>query len=159
MEDTVVDPMSGEEVVQIVKVPQTALEQLKASVKIDVTPKGVYDRFAQEQTIENLLLNGMFSAERVSEFKAYVDALDDDSVAPKMKLEQIVDNIQDEQKRIAMIEARAQMIQQRANKFLYGDPDEQASLMADAQMQLMNQPIEGEAEVIQDEEEFAEPAF
>ena len=157
MEETVVDPMSGEEVVQIVNVPQTALEQLKASVKIDVTPKGVYDKFAQEQTIENLLLQGMFSAQRVSEFKAYVDALDDDSVAPKMKLEQIVENIQEEQKRIAMIEARAQMIQQRANQFLMGDPDEQASMMADAQMQLMNQPIEGEAEVMQAEEALPEP--
>ena len=151
MEETVVDPMSGEEVVQIVNVPQTALEQLKASVKIDVTPKGVYDKFAQEQTIENLLLNGMFSSQRVAEFKAYVDALDDDSVAPKMKLEQIVENILEEQKKIAMIEARAQMIQQRANQFLMGDPNEQASMMADAQEQLMNQPIEGEAEVMQAE--------
>ena len=161
MEETVVDPMSGEEVVQIVNVPQTALEQLKASVKIDVTPKGVYDKFAQEQTIENLLLQGMFSAQRVSEFKAYVDALDDDSVAPKMKLEQIVENILDEQKRIAEIEARAQMIQQRANQFLYGDPDAQANMMADAQMQLMGQqteqPIEGEEEVIEEEEALPEP--
>ncbi len=152
LEETVVDPMSGEEVVQIVNVPQTALEQLKASVKIDVTPKGVYDKFAQEQTIENLLLNGMFSAERVSEFKAYVDALDDDSVAPKMKLEQIVENILEEQKKIAMIEARAQMIQQRANQFIMGDPEEQASMMADTQAQLMNQPIEGEAAVIEAEQ-------
>jgi hypothetical protein len=145
MEDTVVDPMSGEEVVQVVNVPQTALEQLKASVKIDVTPKGVYDKFAQEQTIENLLLNGLFAPEAVSQLKAYVDALDDDSVAPKMKLEQIVENILEEQKRIAMIEARAQEIQQRANQFLMGDPDDQASMMADAQMQLMSeqeQPVE-----------------
>ena len=151
MEETVVDPMSGEEVTQIVNVPQTALQQLKASVKIDVTPKGVYDRFAQEQTIENLLLNGMFSAQRVSEFKAYVDALDDDSVAPKMKLEQIVENILEEQKRIAMIDAKAQMLRQRTSQFLMGDPDEQASMIADARMQLMNQPIKGEAEVAEAE--------
>ena len=151
MEETVVDPMSGEEVTQIVNVPQTALQQLKASVKIDVTPKGVYDKFAQEQTIENLLLNGMFSAQRVAEFSAYVDALDDDSVAPKMKLEQIRDNILEEQKRIAMIEAQAQMMQQRAQQFLMGDPDEQASMMADAMQQPAEQPIEGEAEVIEAE--------
>ena len=159
MEETVVDPMSGEEVVQMVNVPQTALQQLKASVRVDVTPKGVYDRFAQEQTIENLLMNGMFSAQRVAEFKAYVDALDDDSVAPKMKLEEIVNNILKEQQRIAQIEAQAQMMQQRAQQFLMGDPDEQASQMADAQMQLMQQqeaPIEGEAEVIEAEEELPE---
>ena len=160
MEETVVDPMSGEEVVQMVNVPQTALQQLKASVKVDVTPKGVYDRFAQEQTIENLLMNGMFSAQRVAEFKAYVDALDDDSVAPKMKLEEIVNNILKEQQRIAQIEAQAQMMQQRAQQFLMGDPDEQASQMADAQMQLMQQqeaPIEGEAEVIEAEQAMEEP--
>jgi hypothetical protein len=156
LEETVVDPMSGEEVTQIVNIPQTALQQLQASVKIDVTPKSPLDRFAQEQTIENLLLNGMFSAQRVAEFKAYVDALDDDSVAPKMKLEQIVENILEEQKKIAMLEARAQMIQQRANQFLMGDPEEQASIMADAQEQLMNQPIEGEAEVIEEEEALPE---
>jgi hypothetical protein len=159
VEETVVDPMSGEEVVQMVNIPQTALQQLKASVKVDVTPKGVYDRFAQEQTIENLLLNGMFSAQRVSEFKAYVDALDDDSVAPKMKLEEIVNNILKEQQRIAQIEAQAQMMQQRAQQFLMGDPDEQASMMTDAQMEMMQQqeqPIEGEEEVIEAEEELPE---
>jgi hypothetical protein len=159
VEETVVDPMSGEEVVQMVNVPQTALQQLKASVKVDVTPKGVYDRFAQEQTIENLLMNGMFSAQRVAEFKAYVDALDDDSVAPKMKLEEIVNNILKEQQRIAQIEAQAQMMQQRAQQFLMGDPDEQASMMADAQMQMQQpeeEPIEGEAEVIEAEEELPE---
>jgi hypothetical protein len=160
MEETVTDPMSGEEVTQIVNVPQTALQQLQAVVKIDVTPKGVYDKFAQEQTIENLLLNGMFSAQRVAEFKAYVDALDDDSVAPKMKLEGIVENILKEQQRIAMIEAQAQMMQQRAQQFLMGDPEEQASMMADAQMQLINQPteepVEGEEEVIKAEEELPE---
>ena len=153
MEETVVDPMSGEEVVQIVNVPQTALEQLKASVKIDVTPKGVYDKFAQEQTIENLLLNGMFSAQRVAEFKAYVDALDDDSVAPKLKLEEIVNNILKEQQRIAQIEAQAQMMQQRAQQFLMGDPDEQSSMMADAKRMLMQQqmPDEGQYEAMEAE--------
>ena len=157
MEETVVDPMSGEEVTQMVNVPQSALQQLKAFVKVDVTPKGVYDRFAQEQTIENLLLNGMFSAQRVAEFKAYVDALDDDSVAPKMKLKEIVNNILKEQQRIAQIEAQAQIMQQRAQQFLMGDADEQASMMADAQMQMQQEaPIEGEAEVVEAEEDLPE---
>ena len=46
MEEEVTDPMTGEETVQLVNVPQTALQQLQASVKIDVTPKSVYDKFA-----------------------------------------------------------------------------------------------------------------
>lgn len=135
MEETVTDPETGEEAVQLVNVPQSALEQLQAVVKIDVTPKSVYDKFAQEQTIENLLLQGMFHVQRLSELKVYVEALDDDSVAPKLKLQEIVERLEEEQRRIAMIEAQAQMMQQTATQFILGDPDEQASLLSDAQAQ------------------------
>ena len=168
MEETVTDPSTGEETVQIVNVPQTALQQLQATVKIDVTPKRVYDRFAQEQTVENLLLNGFFTSQRVSELKTYAEVLDDDSVAPKQKILEAIDHIMEEQRRIAMIEAQAQQMQQRASQFLMGDPDEQASMMADAQRQLMMQgmgqqmpmqeaPIEGEEEVAAAEKEMKEP--
>ena len=150
MEQEVVDPMTGEETVQIVNVPQTALQQLQATVKIDITPKSVYDRFAQEQTIENLLMNGFFTGQRLGELKAYAKALDDDSVAPKQKILEIVEDMEQQQKRIAMIDAQARMMQQRANQFLMEDPDAQSSMMADAMMQSMpmeDMPIEGEAEV------------
>jgi hypothetical protein len=136
MEEEVTDPTTGKQVVQIVNVPQSALEQLKATVKIDVTPKSVYDKFAQEQTIENLMVQGFFNPQRVGELEIYADILGDDSVAPKMKIQDAVERIKEEQRRIADIEAQAQMMQQRANQFLMGDPDEQSSMMADAQMQL-----------------------
>lgn len=139
MEEKVTDPRTGEEMIQVVNVPQTVLEQLKAVVKIDVTPKSVYDRFAQEQTIENLLMNGFFTAQRVSELATYAEVLDDDSVAPKMKILEAIDHIKGEQRKIAMIEAQAQAMQQRANQFLMGDPGEQSSMMADAQRQIMAQ--------------------
>lgn len=136
MEEEITDPMTGEKTVQVVNVPQSALEQLQATVRIDVTPKGVYDKFAQEQTIENLLLQGLFHAQRVSELETYAEVLDDDSVAPKMKIKEAIEHIKKEQRRIAMIEAEAQMMQQRATQFLMGDPDEQSSMMADAMMQM-----------------------
>ena len=145
MEETVTDPMTGEETIQVVNVPQSAMQQLQATVKIDVTPKGVYDRFAQEQTMENFLLQGFFNAQRVAEFEAYVKALPDDSVAPKMRLEEVIENIKEEQKKIAMIDAQAQMMRQRAQQFLMEDPDGQASQIAEAQMALQQQqeiPIE-----------------
>lgn len=135
MEEKVTDPMTGEETVQVVNVPQSALQQLQATVKIDITPKGVYDKFAQEQTIENLLLQGLLTSQRVSELETYAEVLDDDSVAPKMKILEAVKRIKEEQRRIAQIEAQAQMMQQRASQFLLGDPDEQASMLAEAQMQ------------------------
>ncbi len=160
LEETVTDPQTGEEMVQLVPIPQTAMEQLQASVRIDITPKGVYDKFAQEQTIENLLTQGFFSAQRVGELEIYAKVLDDDSVAPKIKIEEAIQHIREEQRRIAMIEAQAQAMQQRAQQFLMGDPDEQAGMMADAQTQLMaqqEQPIEGEEEVEEAEEELPEP--
>ena len=154
MEEEVTDPNTGEQTVQVVNVPQTALQQLQATVRIDITPKGVYDKFAQEQTIENLMIQGFFNAQRVGELSVYADILDDDSVAPKVKIKEAVDKIREEQRRIAMIEAQAQQMQQRAQQFLMGDPDEQSSMMADAMMQMQQQPIEGEEEVIEAEEEL-----
>ena len=62
--------------------------------------------------------------------------------------------------RIAMYQARAQEMQQRAQQFLMEDPDGQAQQIADARMQLMmqqEQPIEGEAEVEAAEEAMEEP--
>ena len=139
MEEEITDPTTGEETIAVVNVPQSALEQLQATVKIDVTPKSVYDRFAQEQSLENFLTNGFFSAQRIGELKAYVDALPDDAVTPKQRLLIVIDSIEEQQKKIAMIEAQAQVMQQRAQQFLMGDPDEQSSMMADAMMQMQNQ--------------------
>jgi hypothetical protein len=131
-----IDPQTGEEVVDLVRVPQNVLRQLQATVKIDITPKSVYDKFAQEQTIENLLIQGFFSAQRVSELATYAEVLDDDSVAPKQKIKDAIEHIRDEQRKIAMIQAEAQLMQQRAQQFLMEDPDTQASQIADAERQL-----------------------
>lgn len=160
MEEEVTDEETGEETVQLVRVPQSALKQLQATVKIDITPKSVYDRFAQEQTIENLLIQGFFSAERVGELEIYAKVLDDDSVAPKQKILEAIQYIREEQQKIAMIKAQAQAMQQRASQFINDDPDAQAEQMLDAQAQLEaeaeEEPIEGEEEVIEAEEELPE---
>ena len=145
LEEEVTDPQTGEETVQIIKVPQSALQELQASVNINVTPKGVYDKFAQEQTIENLLINGLFAPQRANELEAYAKSLDDDSVAPKMKILEIIEHIKEEQMKIAQIEAQAQMMQQRANQFLMGDPESQATQIANAERQIMAQEQQMEA--------------
>ena len=139
MEETVTDPMTGQEYVQIVNVPQNVLQQLKATVKIDVTPRSVYDRFAMEQTMENFLMNGFFNPQRVAEFEAYVKALPDDSVAPKQDLLEGIENVKKTQMQIAQINAQARLMQQRAQQFLMGDPDGQAQQIADAQRILASQ--------------------
>lgn len=140
MEEEVTDPMTGETYIQMVNVPQSAMKQLQATVKIDITPKGPLDKYAQEQTIENLLLNGFFTAQRVGELKAYAEALPDDSVAPKLKILEIVDKVIEEHQKIMQINADAQMMRQRASQFLMGDPDEQSSMMAEAAMMAQGEP-------------------
>lgn len=139
MEEPYTDPATGEELVRIINVPQATLEQLQATVKIDITPKSVYDRFAQEQTIENLFLNGLLSAQRVSELEVYYKILPDDSVAPKVAIGEAIEYIKGEQRKIATMQAQAQLMQQRAQQFLYEDPDGQAQQMADAQQQIVAQ--------------------
>lgn len=133
---------NGEEYVTLVNVPQSVLLELQASVKIDITPKGVYDKFAQEQTIENMLLQGLFSPQRVSELATYCSVLDDDSVAPKKKIEEAIKHIREEQQRIAQIQMQAQAMQQRAQQFLMEDPDGQAQQIADARRQIQQSPTE-----------------
>jgi hypothetical protein len=139
MEETVTDPYTGEEYVQMVNVPQTVLQQLQAVVKIDITPKGVYDRFAMEQTMENFLMNGFFNPQRVAEFESYVKALPDDSVAPKQDLLEGIENIKKTQQQIAQINSETQIALQKAQRFLMNDPDGQAQQMVDARRKLQEQ--------------------
>ena len=154
MQEEVTDPATGEEYIQMVNVPQSVLQQLQAVVKIDITPKGVYDRFAMEQTMENFLMQGFFNPQRVAEFEAYVRALPNDSVAPKQDLLEGIENIKKIQQQIAQINAQAQLMQQRAEQFLMEDPDGQSSQMAEAMKRMQEQPIEGEEEVIEAEEKL-----
>jgi hypothetical protein len=120
-------------------------------VKVDITPKGAFDKYAQEQSLENLLTNGMFSGQRMPELKLYVKALDDDSVMPKQKLETVIEEWEKEQQKIAMIDAQAKLMQQRVQQFVMGDPDEQSSMMADAVMQLQGQQMPQEAQEVPEE--------
>lgn len=144
LEEEVTDPQTGQPVIELVEVPQTALQELQATVKVDITPKGAFDKYAQEQSIENMFQAGMFSAEKLPELKTYVKLLDDDSVMPKQKLEDAIKIIEEEQQKIAIMNAQAQIMQQRAQQFLMEDPDAQASEIAEAQMQ-GQAPAQGEA--------------
>jgi hypothetical protein len=147
MEEEVTDPNTRETTVQVVNVPQSALEQLQATVRIDITPKSVYDRFAQEQTIENMLMNGFFSVQRLPELKIYHKVLPDDCVAPKIAIGEAIEYMEEEQRRIELINAQAHLMQTRTSQFLMGDPDEQSSMMADAMMQQEAQYAQQEAEL------------
>jgi hypothetical protein len=106
--------------------------------------------------MENFLMQGFFNPQRVAEFEAYLKALPDDSVAPKLDLLEGVENVKKTQQQIAQINARAQIMQQRAQQFLMDDPEGQASQMADAMSQLQmqqfaNQEAELDGQVAEEE--------
>ncbi|MGN0733691.1 MAG: hypothetical protein ACI4LC_05915 [Emergencia sp.] len=127
---------NGEERIQTTKVYRASLEELKASVKVDITPKGAFDKYAQEQSMENLLINGLFATGRIPELKLYVKTLDDDSVMPKQKLEQLIEEWEKDQQKIALMNAQAQLMQTRANEFLMNDPMSQADQVMAAEREI-----------------------
>jgi hypothetical protein len=55
--------------------------------------------------------------------------------------------MEEEQRRIELINAQAHLMQTRTSQFLMGDPDEQSSMMADAMMQQEAQYAQQEAEL------------
>lgn len=131
LEEEIEDPVSGETYIQLVNIPKEALKELQATVKVEVTPKGVYDKYAQELSLENLLKAGYFNIQKLSELKVYESLLDDDSVMRKDKLKKAIEQMEAEQEKIAQINAQAQMMQQRANQFLSNDAEtQQAQIMA-----------------------------
>lgn len=151
LEDTVKDPITGEDVVQLVTVPQVALKELYAAVKVDITPKGAFDKYAQEQSIENLLTGGFLTVQRMPELKLYVQALDDNSVMPKQKLLKLIEEWEKEQEKIMQINTEGQAMIQRAQQFINGDPDMQAQQIAELQAQQTTKvPEDEETEVIED---------
>lgn len=141
LEEETTEEATGETYTQIVKVPKEVLENLKAVVKLDVTPKSAFDKYARELTLENLLKAGYFNVDNLGAFKRYVNALPDDSTTPKQDLLNIIEDMEKEQRKIAQINQQAQLMQQRANQFLNGTPETQAEQIATAQEQMNSEQM------------------
>ena len=88
MEDLQTNPMTGEDEVVVENIPSSVLEELKTTVKIDITPKGSYDKYAQEVSLENLAKTEQFM--NTAWLEDYVSLLDNDAVMPKIKLEDLI---------------------------------------------------------------------
>ena len=125
------DPITNETRSEFVKVDNYLLEALSTSVKVDITPKGSFDKYAQELSLENLFTSGKIT------FEEYVKSLDSDSTMPKPKLEIIVKDRKEAQRQIAALEQQATQLKMQAQQ-------EQANAMdiegiANAGNQLINQ--------------------
>ena len=135
LEEETEDPMTGEKSYQLVDIPGSILQELKASVKVDITPVSAYDRYAQELSLENLLKAGWFAPERIGQIKSYVETLPDNSTMPKQRILEMIKRQEQEQEKIAQIQAQAQDMIQRAGAFLNSDMDTQAEQINEASMQ------------------------
>lgn len=133
LEEEKTDPTTGEEYVELVDIPSSVLENLKGTVKVDITPKSSYDKYARELTLENFLKAGYFNPQKLGELKVYAKILPDDAIAPKQDILKAIEIEEEEQRKIAQINAQAQIMQQRASQFINGDVEQQASQIADAQ--------------------------
>ena len=126
------DNITGESYIEEATVDKNVMKKLQAFVKVDITPRGAYDRYAQELSLENLMQAGFLS------FEEYVESLDADSVMPKTKLENILLERKEKQAKINEIDMQAQQMKdaaqmQNANASEFaGIQDEASSMMAQA---------------------------
>lgn len=90
------------------------LQYLKANVKVDITPKTPYDKYAVEQSLDNLFL-----ADKIT-FEEWVNALPYDGYNDKTKLLEIVKKRQQDKEDIQTMQNQANQkmseIQQLLNK-------------------------------------------
>lgn len=98
------NPKTGEIVEQPYEITYDMLQSMKLNIKIDITPHSSYDKFAQEQSLENLMLKKLIT------FDEYVKALSEDSVMPKPKLEKILKDRKEANAQMLQIEKQANAI-------------------------------------------------
>lgn len=91
-------------------IPADVLEEMRINVRIDVSQNNPYSRFAQEQSLENLL-----AAQHIT-FEEYVNALDDDAAVPKGKLKDIISKRAEQMKKDMQYEATIQQLQQQVQQ-------------------------------------------
>lgn len=116
MEDMITNPMSGEEEIVMREVPGNVLEELKTTVKIDITPKGAYDKYAQEISLENLAKTEQFM--NTSWLEDYVSLLDNDATMPKIKIEELIKKRKAAQQRIREIQQMGSVLQQNVEQLM-----------------------------------------
>ncbi len=109
-----------------VEVPGTfsyeLLNKLDANIKVDITPKSPYDKFAQEQSIESLMTNGQIK------FEEYVEALPEDSVMPKYVLQNILKKRQEKQRVIDEMQLQAQAMQGQLQQAMKNQDNDMSSI-------------------------------
>lgn len=88
------------------------LQSLEPQIKVDITPRGSYDRYAQEMSLENLFMNDKIT------FDEYVESLPADAVMPKATLEKIVDRRKENAQRLTEMQMEANQLESAMNQVM-----------------------------------------
>ncbi len=91
-------------------IPYEQLQALEPHIKVDITPRGSYDRYAQELSLENLFMQDKIT------FDEYVESLPADAVMPKATLEKIVTRRKENQARLTEMQMEANRINSAMNQ-------------------------------------------
>lgn len=100
-EDVVNELGQTESIEQPFKITQKELEALDVNMKIDITPQSPYDKYAQEMSLENLLIRNYITLEE------YTEALPEDSSMPKPTLETIIRKRKEARQQITAMQEQA----------------------------------------------------
>ena len=87
------------------KISRKELEKIDVNLKIDITPTTPFDRYAEELSLENLLLKGLINLEE------YTDALPEGSAMPKATLESIIQKRKQAKAKIAELQEKMNTMQ------------------------------------------------
>lgn len=88
------------------------LQRLEPQIKVDITPRGAYDRYAQEMSLENLFMNDKIT------FDEYVESLPADAVMPKATLEKIVNRRKENAQRLTEMQMQANQLESAMNQVM-----------------------------------------
>lgn len=105
------------------KITKAKLEKIDMNLKIDITPTTAYDKYAQELSLENLLLKGLITIEE------YAQMLPQGSAMPKDKLENMIEKRRQARAQIAKLQQQAnammgamqQVIMENEGQMMGGD--------------------------------------
>lgn len=106
------NPETGEIIETPYVISKEELNSAKLNVKIDISPNSSYDKFAREQSIENLFLSGNITLEE------YAKALPIDAVMDKTTLDNIIKDRQERNKKLTEIQMQANQLESAMNQVM-----------------------------------------
>lgn len=105
-------------------IPYERFKELELNIKVDITPHSPYDRYAQEQSLENLFLSDKIT------FEEYVESLPEGSVMPKTVLEQIIRKRRENEEKITQMQMEAEALNSAMNQVIGGGENAMSTMQA-----------------------------